>query len=322
MNTAVLKAAATIKARRILELINGNAGIKPLYGDMTAAEWIVMIIDRKTGLRSPSSISLMHRLMKHLAIHMPNLLIKDIDRSFCVGFACYLRSAKAINSKKTLAPATQYELLNALSIVLNEAAREGLMARNPMCLLNASERIKRPESTREYLDKEEVKALIRVDEDNIKAGDDVAAFLFCCFCGLRYSDVAAMKWKNIIDRGSGKEILITMQKTKRPISIPLSAQAIALLPVEGSPETNVFAFPSYGVTLRRLKETASAAGIRKNVTFHVSRHTFATMMLTAGADLYTISKLIGHSDIRTTKLYSKVIDRRKREAIDLLDRLF
>ncbi len=322
LNVAVLKAATAIKAKRILALISGKADIKLDCEDISAADWVGKIMEKKTGLRSHSSISLMQRLIKHLAIHMPNLLLKDIDRSFCVGFADYLRSANALNSKKALSPATQYELLNALSITLNEAVREGMMVRNPMCLLNASERIKKPESTREYLTPEEIRRFINVSEKNISAGDDVAAFLFCCFCGLRYSDVAALKWENIVDTDGGKEIRINMKKTKRQIAIPLSMQASSLLPAKGEPTDGVFSFPSYNVTLRKLRKLAAAAGIKKNVTFHVSRHTFATMMLTAGADLYTISKLVGHADIRTTQIYSKVVDRKKREAIALLDTLF
>lgn len=322
INAAVLKAATAIKAKRILALVSGKADIKLDCEDMSAADWIGKIIEKKTGLRSHSSIRLMHRLMKHLAIHMPGLRLKDIDRTFCVGFADYLRSATALNSKKALSPATQYELLNALSITVNEAVRAGMIARNPMCLLNASERIKKPESTREYLNQEEVKVLIRVSESNIKAGDDVAAFLFCCFCGLRYSDAVALKWENIVDTAGGKEIRITMKKTKRQIAIPLSMHASSLLPAMGEPTDSVFSFPSYSVTLRKLRKLAEAADIKKKVTFHVARHTFATMMLTAGADLYTISKLVGHADIRTTQIYSKVVDRKKREAIALLDTLF
>ncbi len=57
-------------------------------------------------------------------------------------------------------------------------------------------------------------------------------------------------------------------------------------------------------------------------SIHIARHTFATLMLTAGADLYTISKLIGHADLKTTQIYSKVIDKKKQEAITLLDKLF
>ena len=322
VNAAALRAANAIKASRTIALINGKADIKTPRRPLLMTEWIKRIIDKKTGIRSKSSIQLMRRLMKHLEIYRPGAMLQEADRSFCAGFADYLRSAKALNSKKHLGEPTQYELLNALSIVLNEAVRAELIASNPSRMLSASERIRKPESTREYLAPEEVRSMIDVSADHIAAADDVAAFLFCCFCGLRYSDVAALKWENIIATAGGKEIVIFMKKTRRRVTVPLSEQACSLLPREGAPDMNVFTFPSYGVTLRRLEKTAKAAGVTKKVTFHVSRHTFATMMLTAGADLYTISKLVGHTDIRTTQIYSKVVDRKKREAVALLDRLF
>lgn len=321
-NAAVLQAANAIKASRILTIVNGKADIKPIANEITISDWIEQIIDKKTGLRSKSSISLMKRLVKHLGIYKAGAKIKDVDRLFCIGFADYLRNARALNSEKSLAVGTQCELLNALSIILNEAVRVELLPKNPMCQLTANERIKKPESTREYLTPEEVRTLIDQASHNIAAGDDVAAFLFCCFCGLRYSDIVALRWQNIIETAAGKEIAITMKKTHRPISIPLSQQAFSLLPAKGNPDDNVFTFPYYGATLRRLRKAAIKAGIKKKVTFHVSRHTFATMMLTAGADLYTISKLVGHSDVRTTQIYSKVVDKKKHEAMTLLDKLF
>ena len=65
-----------------------------------------------------------------------------------------------------------------------------------------------------------------------------------------------------------------------------------------------------------------AAGISKHVTYHVSRHTFATMELTMGADLYTTSKLLGHTEVRTTQIYAKIINKKKDEAVSLLDSAF
>ena len=70
---------------------------------------------------------------------------------------------------------------------------------------------------------------------------------------------------------------------------------------------------------RQLKACAKAAGIKKNVTLHTARHTFATMLITEGADLYTTCKLLGHSDIQTTQIYAKIIDKKKEEAVDLLN---
>ncbi len=71
-----------------------------------------------------------------------------------------------------------------------------------------------------------------------------------------------------------------------------------------------------------LKPWAKSAGIDKHVTFHTARHTFATMMLTLGADLYTTSKLLGHTDVRMTQIYAKIINRKKDEAVNLVNGLF
>ena len=71
-----------------------------------------------------------------------------------------------------------------------------------------------------------------------------------------------------------------------------------------------------------LKPWAKAAGIDKRFSFHTSRHTFATMLLTLGADLYTVSKLLGHSQIKNTQVYAEIINRRKVEAVNLADNVF
>ena len=71
-----------------------------------------------------------------------------------------------------------------------------------------------------------------------------------------------------------------------------------------------------------LRKWASEAGITKHLTFHTARHTFATMMLTLGADLYTTSKLLGHTDVATTQIYAKIVDKKKDEAVNLVNGIF
>lgn len=71
-----------------------------------------------------------------------------------------------------------------------------------------------------------------------------------------------------------------------------------------------------------LKVWAKSAGIDKHLTFHTSRHTFGTLMMTVGADLYTTCKLMGHSDVRTTQIYAKIVDSKKIEAVNLVDKMF
>lgn len=87
---------------------------------------------------------------------------------------------------------------------------------------------------------------------------------------------------------------------------------------------SVFSLPNNGVTINRvLKEWAKAAGISKNVHFHMSRHTFATMELTLGADLYVVSKLLCfHTNVGTTQIYADIINKRRDEAVELIDNAF
>lgn len=263
INDATLKAANAIKAKRILEFLNKKAGIKKSECIPSITEWIEIIIRQKKGNQSSSSISLMQRLLKHIQLYQKSATLADVDRRFCIGFADYLRSASALNSPKSLMPATQFELFNAFSIILNEAVRAEIISNNPMRLLSAKERIKRPESTREYLTPEEVKSMIEAASDNIMKGDDVAAFLFCCFCGLRYSDITRLTWDKIAITDIGKTITMNMKKTGRRIEVPVSDMAAALLPSAGASEEKVFAMPHYTVTLRNLKKIAMAAGIKK-----------------------------------------------------------
>ena len=91
---------------------------------------------------------------------------------------------------------------------------------------------------------------------------------------------------------------------------------------EDSPNDKVFKLNRQTIN-ENLQSWAEAAGITtKKVTFHTSRHTFATMLLTLGADIYTISKLLGHTSVKTTQIYAKIIDQKKDDAVSLVDSIF
>lgn len=330
-NDNTLRAANAIKAQRLIDITNGKAGIKDSNKSLLLSEWIKAIIDRKRNKVSVSSIRGLSRLNQHLNIYDANVMLIDVDKQFCVGFTDYLRTAKSLKvskkepkkEPKTLAQTTQAEMLNALSIVLNEAVREGLIQSNATRQLSQTERIKAPESTREHLTEEELQRMIETPVSTQAEGDK-NAFLFCCFCGLRHSDVSALRWGDIIIDGNKMSVNIIQKKTKQPVIAPLSNKAISYLPQRNSKsdDERVFDMPDQGITNKRLKRWAKDAQVNKNVTFHVSRHTFGTMMMTAGADLYTTSKLMGHTDIAVTQIYAKIVDKKKEEAVNLLDNLF
>jgi len=99
--------------------------------------------------------------------------------------------------------------------------------------------------------------------------------------------------------------------------MPISEQAYSLLGEPKEPNNKVFAGLNYSAhENKNLSKWIEAAGITKDITFHCFRHTFATLQLSGGTDIYTVSKMLGHRELKTTQIYAKIIDQTKREAAD------
>ena len=142
-------------------------------------------------------------------------------------------------------------------------------------------------------------------------------------CGLRVSDIRKLTWSDLQQSGGRVRIEIKMQKTKEPLYLPISDEALKWLPERGETKDGDIIFPltHEGTVNDTLQHWANVAGITKHISFHVARHTHATMLLTLGADLYTVSKLLGHKNIATTQIYAKIVDKKKEEAIGLIPNL-
>jgi len=112
-----------------------------------------------------------------------------------------------------------------------------------------------------------------------------------------------------------------MQKTRQIIYLPLSAEARRFMPERGNkkPQDLVFKLPKRVTTQCDIRTWVKRAGLTKKISFHCARHTFATLALTQGADLYSISKLLGHTNVQTTQIYAAIIDQKKQEAVNLLN---
>ena len=256
-----------------------------------------------------------------------DITLDKVDKKFVTGFITYLTDTYTIsrglpNKGKNLSPKTAHKKYTCLRFCLNEAVRAELIPTNPCDKLSDGEKIHVPESTREYLTEDELKALEATPAYINEATRNV--YLFMCFCGLRISDVKSLRWKDIEHDGERWRIRKSQQKTKNPVYLPLSSSARQYLPEQGGRDAESAVFDnlhSEGAMNRELKLWAAAAGVNKTVTLHTARHTFATLLLTKGADLYTTSKLLGHTDISTTQIYAKIIDKKKDSAVDLLDEI-
>ena len=250
-----------------------------------------------------------------------------VDKSFYKNLLTYLKdvykNTKSPDTPMELSKKTLLLIQTNLNTMLNHAVKEGLLKKNPFYELDSREKFQKTASIREYLTIDELKAL-----EDAPTGSPITkqTFLFCCFTGLRHSDMAALRWKDIQKTDDGEVIHVpSMQKTKRPVIVPLGIQARKWLPEgdDASPDDKVFAdAPTLGCANRALKHMAKRANIGKTVSFHTSRHTFATMTLTAGGDIYTTSKLLGHSNIHTTEIYADVVMDKKVDAVNLMTGIF
>lgn len=325
MNKNTLQAANAIKSQRLIEITNESAGLsKSLQrSKMLLIDWMNQYKERKAQTsRSDCFAVIINKTIRHLiAYRGDKVTMRQVDKDYCRGYIAYLKSVKKADGE-LLNGHTAHGYYNVFNCALNLAVRENIIPFNPFSKIDADEKIQKPESTREFLTIDEVKTLIKADckKESIKR-----AFLFGCFCGLRFSDIERLRWGDIQSDGDNTILRIIVKKTNRPLTLPLSQTALFWLPKRGDAKQTdkVFDIPSLGNYQNvLLKEWVKSAGITKKVTFHVARHTFATMELTAGADLYTTSKLLGHSNVTTTQIYAKIVDKKKAEAVNLVSNLF
>lgn len=272
----------------------------------------------KTGKRAPTNAYIDRRLqeMEDLGTESVNayLQAKEIKQAI-------ERQRTEDANTATIKPATQANYYRCFSGALNAAVRADIIPYNPFDKIASVDKIRVPESAREYLTIDEIKRLIATEckRENVKN-----AFLFSCFCGLRISDIYAITWGQITMDGEQMRLQLRMQKTKDPLYLPISEQAQKYMPQRGTAGANdkIFNLPTGQSCNNIIAEWAKAAGIEKKVTYHVSRHTFGTMMHTLGAETATIQKLMGHADIETTLIYAKIVNAKKDEAVNLVNGIF
>lgn len=320
-NKQTMEAVYAIKAQRILQITNGTAGIKKdLRNKMRLVDWLKIYQDRQVNKGKRGAKRWVRTMIFVIEGYDggKDATLADIDHQWLTDFMIYLMNDYVTYKKTKLTNGTVDNYLRCLKAAFNVAVEEGIMPTNPMLALDRSH-LKGTTYEREFLSVEEVKKLI---DTPCRRPDIKGAFLFSCFCGLRISDVRSLQWKHIVTTGEKMYLKITQFKTRRPLTIPLSRQAIKWMPERADAGEDDYIFPPLSKNMTVLDDWAKEAGIKKHVTFHVSRHTFATMELTMGADIYTTSKLLGHTSVATTQIYAKVINSKKEEAVSLLDGAF
>lgn len=145
------------------------------------------------------------------------------------------------------------------------------------------------------------------------------AFFFAVLTGIRLCDIQDLTWGEIVQTGSGWRVDFTQRKTHVVDYLPINEQAYSLCGERGEQNQRVFeGLTGSSWISRPLKKWIEASGIKKHITFHVARHTFATLQLEHDTDIYTIKGMLGHTNVKTTQIYAHIVDKSKRNAADVI----
>ena len=308
-NNETMRLAEAVKAKRIIDIQNGTYGFGGRPKSKTPLlEYAAGIVAQKGEGTGGTYRNLLVRIEEYFGSGFPveKLTARDV-RAF---YDCLLKSANRNYNgiSKPLSRTTIHGYCNVFKLFVRQAVRDSLLDKDVTIGVDV---VTPSESVRQYL---------TIDEVQMLCSGDIGkpfkrAFLFSCLTGLRKSDIAALTWGDVITQDGFTRIVFRQRKTKSLEYLDISPQAVPLMGERGRDGDKVFEGFSYHNCNVTLAQWLQEAGIRKRITFHCARHTFAVMMLTLGVDIYTTSKLLGHRELSTTQIYAKIIDEKKRDAV-------
>ena len=230
----------------------------------------------------------------------PGLDFKDITYTFLKDFEVYLREKG--NGINTVA-----KHLRQLRTLVNEAINQGYIHADAYPFRKF--KIKQEKGRHEFLTPDELKKLENLEVSDRKLRHVLDAFLFCCYVGLRFSDFCQLKQSNFIKVNGKKWLHFKSVKTGIELRLPLhllfEGKALAILV-----KYNIAEFASLGSNSevnKCLAQISEMARIKKHVTYHTARHTCATLLIHQGVPITTVQRLLGHTSVKTTEIYSEIL---------------
>ena len=230
----------------------------------------------------------------------PGLDFKDITYTFLKDFEVYLREKG--NGINTVA-----KHLRQLRTLVNEAINQGYIHADAYPFRKF--KIKQEKGRHEFLTPDELKKLENLEINDRKLRHVLDAFLFCCYVGLRFSDFCQLKQSNFIKVNGKKWLHFKSIKTGIELRLPLhllfEGKALAILD-----KYNIAEFASLGSNSevnKCLAQISEMARIKKHVTYHTARHTCATLLIHQGVPITTVQRLLGHTSVKTTEIYSEIL---------------
>lgn len=317
-NKKTMLLAESIRSKKLLEIQHEHYGFTRLNKE-TSSNFIAYFSEQAEKRKeSTGNYGNWDSVLKHLIKHSGNnLKFADINAAWLENFKDYLKNKARTKSNVALSQNSCYSYFNKVKACLKQAFKDKVISYNPAIEV---EGFKQAETQREYLTFEELQKLWQTECDIPQLKK---AFIFSALTGLRWSDVQKLVWKELqYTKEQGWYIRFRQQKTKGIETLPISEQARELLGDKQEPEERVFKGLKYSAWHNmRLAQWVMRAGITKKITFHCARHTYATLQLTLGTDIYTVSKLLGHRELKTTQVYAQIIDKKKVEAANKIPNL-
>ncbi|MDO4229606.1 MAG: site-specific integrase [Capnocytophaga sp.] len=318
INEENLKLAENILTIKKSEYLQGAYGIKNNNkSKRTFLAFFEEMVKEKLKKDTSNNYNNWFSTFQHLKkVVSSSFTFGEIDEDFVKKIKFYFDSEARTKSNLLLSQNSKYSYFNKFKACLRSAFEEGYLSVNYAKKVKSFEQL---ESQREYLTFDELQRLAKTEckYDVLKR-----AFLFSCLSGLRWSDINTLVWSEVRDEGEFSKVNFRQEKTDGVEYLYISKQARELLGDRLSPNDRVFIGLKYSAYMNvELQRWVVSAGITKQITFHCARHTNAVLLLENGADIYTVSKRLGHSEIRTTAIYAKMVDKKNKEAAGLIPEL-
>lgn len=301
-NREMLTKAEAIRAIRVQSIINENFGF--LDKNKRNADFLDYFYQVST--RKDPKWSMVYAHFEKFV--KGKCSFGDVTVDLCRKFRAYLLFTDQLKSKKLkVSQNSAAGYFSTFRSLLKIAYRDKLINENINDFL---ESIDIKDTKKEYLTLDELKILSETpcDIPVLKT-----ASLFSCLTGLRISDILKLDWSEIVFASDGEYCMrICTEKTDTESTLPISLEALQLC---GERSTGkVFKGLERNMTQQPLKSWITLAGIDKNITFHCFRHTFATLQIALGTDIYTVSKMLTHKNVSTTQIYADLVNSKKRES--------
>lgn len=303
-NEEMLMKAELIRCQRQSAIINEEFGFTDKYKQMMNALDYFRNIAKKKGDKYEFVYAHFEKFVHG------KCTFGDINVDLCKKFAEYLNTAHSLrHNKQKLCKNSAAAYWRTFRAMLKQAYLDKYFKEN---LNDYLESMDEEEVHKEFLTLEEVQRLAKTpcEIDVLKR-----ASLFSCLTGLRISDILNLTWDKIeLGSDGGYWIRIKTIKTGTEATLPISNEALELCGRNGMGK--VFKGLQRSMIQVPLKRWIKEAKIDKHITFHCFRHTYATLQVAAGTDIYTVSKMLTHRNVTTTQIYADLVSPKKRETTD------